>query len=284
VTADPDFSPLTRKGRSFAGNGADDESKEFATRERQGCLFGLAVIVLFLLLILLITAVVSNERENWILAGWAAGVVGVFTVIAVVASRFTSRRSGRRMGRFVAFGLANHLDTSQDYSTAPWKGALFAPEGLTGETTYRARWTEAGIPIECATHYWYQGGGRSGGTAHKFGYVAFPCDPTTPRALFYSGVPMNFSWPPVGRPIGPDILHEEGRKPRTLTCRPGDAPRVREAFPDELLTLLSDRTAPFNAEIQDGWFFAYFPKGQELDPIRWRAVFRLAEWAGTSAR
>ena len=278
MAAEPDFSPLIRKDSI---SGADPESKAFASRQRVGCLFGVAVIAAFLMLLLVITAVVSNERENWIIAGWAAGLVGVFTVIAVLVSRFTSRRSGRRMGRFVAFGLANHLDTSQDYGASSWKGTLFAPKGVRSETTYRARWTEAGSPIEYGTHSWYQGGGRSGGTTHTFGYLALPCDPTIPHALFDSGVPTNFAWALAKRPSGPDILHEEGRNAPTLTCQPADAARVRRAFPDDLLELLADRSAPFNAEIRDGWFFAYFPKGQELDPVRWRAVFRLAEHAGT---
>jgi hypothetical protein len=263
----------------------EDERRatEFTGRTKFSFIAVLVLVAGFLLLIAVITGFVSNEAENWaLIGGFAVIVVVICAIILGLRSVVFGPREARRVRRFLLFCAANGLDTEPAKMGARWPGLMFPDGSERGTTTYRARWSENQRPVESATYSWATAGRTI--SSWEFAYVVFPCNSNYPHTLFENLVKMNFAWrQPFTQTLGPDLLanapREDGRRYRLTADSSGRDPLVRRIFSDELVEILSDKKYPFNVEIVDGCFIAYFSYGQELDAGRWKAIFALSEAA-----
>jgi hypothetical protein len=259
-----DYSPLSARP-------LDDEVGAVAEQRGNPAVFSAVLVggvLSFIVVLVLVVSAVGGELNGETLATAAiflAGCLGIGVVIAVVV-HWQHRRGSRRSARLTAFSEANGLSLRLE---APMRAR---PGSLLGVTTNarlhdQVTWHHRGLDFEVATYRRYAGS-RVGSTIVRHLAVSLDVDP--PRLTFYGEYG---SFKPG--PITGTNAHEGLDYP--LNARVSQHARARAFMTDGLVHALTRDGRTANAEVADGWFFAYLRGDNVLKEAAWRQVFAVAD-------
>jgi hypothetical protein len=212
----------------------------------------------------------------------------LLTGIAVFVMRGLFRmRSGRGMpakrSSRTRFAEANGLSYAPAKNNPDYKGLLF---DLGDERQVIDRLTAtSGHFFEMGNYRWIAGG--SVRIAQTRGFLAIRLDRALPNIVL-DGLDNNG---PIGSSLPglldrSQVLHLEGDFDRyfTLYCPKQYERDALYVFAPDLMALMIDESARFDAEIVDNWLFVYSPQHFEMDdPATLQRLFRIADTVGAKA-
>jgi hypothetical protein len=273
MTPPLDFSPLT----TGAITKRSPQQAAMAGLNRAKARLARLVLLMFVVaLVVGVVLAVAKGNENVELTGIFVGFVAVLVGIGCAIGALFARRRHGRTDRFLAFVAANGLDGVAAPGTEPLPGTMITPAAQSRTTTYKVQLVKDGLPVEIATYSRYSSGGRSGGSTTTFQYLAIHHRLVLPYIAFESGR--------LGRPTSTlrgelltQVNESAGRGAPRLYAAPGGRGRAEGVFTPEIIALLREGKSPCNAEMIDGYFFAYFPGMGDLKEGRWRHLFAVAE-------
>lgn len=186
------------------------------------------------------------------------------------------RRTWRRSVQLITFGRANGFEVQPRSKPRKLPGAIFGLGSGQPFISDWVSWNQDRVHCEAAVRHWANTGGTHADT-HMVRFLAVHLETEIPRLSFSCGRSLPAS---ADMHLGPDLLADEPDRPRRhrpkLVCGPSGRERARAFFTDELIDLLTDDDYPANAEVNDGWFFAYYRDRDMIDEDLWQHTFTTA--------